>query len=81
MIVKKVTISNYVYSKNKGAAFSKPKSDNFLKQNSIDEIFIVDLNASACVLKTSIGAKNIGYRNLYSISTYPTYLYLKCRVV
>ncbi|MGV8981159.1 isochorismatase family cysteine hydrolase [Clostridium sp.] len=59
----KVNISsNYVYSKNKGDAFSNPEFADFLKQSSIDEIFIVGLDASDCVLKTSIGAKNRGYR-------------------
>ncbi|MBW9154320.1 isochorismatase family cysteine hydrolase [Clostridium estertheticum] len=55
-------ISNYIYSKNKGDAFSNLKLGDFLEQRSINEVFIVGLDASACVLKTSIGAKNRGYR-------------------
>ncbi|MGH4117869.1 isochorismatase family cysteine hydrolase [Clostridium sp.] len=55
-------ISNYIYSKNKGDAFSNLKLVNFLKQRSINEVFIVGLDASACVLKTSIGAKTRGYK-------------------
>lgn len=54
-------IDNYIYSKNKGDAFSNPKLDAFLKENHIDEVFITGLDASACVLKTSLGAKNKGY--------------------
>jgi len=55
-------ISNYIYSKNKGDAFSNLKLGNLLKQKSINEVFIVGLDASACVLKTSIGAKTRGYK-------------------
>lgn len=55
-------VNNYIYSKNKGNAFSNPKLDNFLKQNGINEVFIVGLDASACVYRTSIGAIDKGYK-------------------
>jgi len=55
-------ISNYIYSKNKGDAFSNLKLGDVFKQRDIDEVFIVGLDASACVLKTSIGAKTRGYK-------------------
>lgn len=55
-------VSDHIYSKNKGDAFSNSKLDDFLKRNHIDELFIVGLDASACVLKTSIGAKSRGYK-------------------
>lgn len=54
-------INNYIYSKNKGDAFSNAKLNRYLKENYIDEIFITGLDASACVLKTSLGAKKRGY--------------------
>jgi nicotinamidase-related amidase len=55
-------ISDNIYSKDKGDAFSNPNLDTFLKQNNINELFLVGLDASACVLKTSIGAKSRGYK-------------------
>lgn len=55
-------INNHIYSKNKGDAFSNPKLDSFLKQKGINKIFIVGLDASACVYKTSIGAISRGYK-------------------
>lgn len=54
-------INNYIFSKNKSDAFSNSRLDSFLKENYIDEIFITGLDASACVLKTSLGARNKGY--------------------
>ncbi|HAG42443.1 MAG TPA: hypothetical protein DCL31_02430, partial [Clostridium sp.] len=55
-------VSSIIYSKNKGNAFSNLELDSFLKENHIEEIFIVGLDASACVLKTSIGEKSKGYK-------------------
>lgn len=55
-------VNNYIYSKDKGNAFSNPKLDSFLKQNHINEVFIVGLDATACVYRTSIGAIDKGYK-------------------
>ncbi|QAA34884.1 cysteine hydrolase family protein [Clostridium manihotivorum] len=55
-------VSDNIYSKGKGDAFSNPNLDTFLKQNNINELFLVGLDASACVLKTSVGGKSRGYK-------------------
>jgi len=55
-------VNNYIYSKDKGNAFSNSKLDSFLKQNDINEVFIVGLDATACVYRTSIGAIEKGYK-------------------
>ena len=55
-------VNNYIFTKDKGDAFSNPKLDSFLRQNSIKEVFIVGLDAAACVYKTSIGAVYKGYK-------------------
>ncbi|MBW9149116.1 cysteine hydrolase [Clostridium sp. CM028] len=57
-------VNNYIYSKDKGNAFSNPKLDSFLKQNHINEVFIVGLDATACVYRTSIGAIDKGYKSI-----------------
>lgn len=55
-------INNFIFSKDKGNAFSNPKLDDFLKKNNISEIFIVGLDATACVYRTAIGAIKRGYK-------------------
>ena len=55
-------INNYIFSKDKGDALSNLKLDSFLKQNNINEVFMVGLDAAACVYKTSIGAIKRGYK-------------------
>ena len=55
-------VNNNIYSKDKGNAFSNSKLDSFLKQNHINEVFIVGLDATACVYRTSIGAIDKGYK-------------------
>jgi nicotinamidase-related amidase len=55
-------INNNIFSKDKGDALSNSKLDDFLKQNNINEIFIVGLDATACVYKTAIGAIKRGYK-------------------
>ena len=68
MIYKKYTLmfkySDNIYSKNKGNAFSNPNLDSFLKQKHINDVFIVGLDATACVYKTSIGAINKGHKEI-----------------
>ncbi len=57
-------INNHIFSKNKGNALSNPEVVNFLKKNNINKIFIVGLDASACIYKTSLGAIEMGYEVL-----------------
>jgi nicotinamidase-related amidase len=55
-------INSLVFSKDKGDALSNSKLCDFLKQNNTNEIFIVGLDATACIYKTAIGAISRGYK-------------------
>ncbi len=55
-------INSNIFSKDKGDALSNIELDNFLMQKKINEIFIVGLDAKACVYKTAIGAIKRGYK-------------------
>lgn len=55
-------INNYIYTKHKGNALSNPELDSFLKQNKIEDVYVVGLDASGCVYRTSRGAINKGYK-------------------
>lgn len=57
-------INNYIFSKDKGDALSNLELDGFLKRNNINELFMVGLDAAACVYKTSIGAISRGYKTV-----------------
>lgn len=55
-------VSENIYSKSKGNAFSNDNLDKDLKKNQINELYIVGLDAAACIYKTAIGSINKGYR-------------------
>lgn len=50
------------FSKPKGDAFSNKKLNEFLIENKIDELLITGIDGEYCVLHTSIGAINRGYK-------------------
>ena len=49
------------FIKHRGDSFSNPDLDSFLKKNSINEVFLVGLDAEQCVYNTALGAMNRGY--------------------
>lgn len=56
----KVVNSNF-FTKKIGDAFSNPELNDFLIENRVNQIYLVGLDASGCVLKTAEGALNRGY--------------------
>jgi len=50
------------FQKSQSDAFSNPKLDAFLRQNQVDEVVIVGLDAAYCINATALGALNRGYR-------------------
>ncbi|MBP2656502.1 MAG: hypothetical protein H6Q73_4071 [Firmicutes bacterium] len=55
-------VSENYFSKQRSDAFSNPQLEQFLAANQVDEIFIVGLDAAACVYKTALGAVNRNYK-------------------
>lgn len=56
-----LNLSNHIFSKTKGDAFSNPKLDEFLIKHQVNEVYIVGLDAEFCVHATATGALNRGY--------------------
>ncbi len=54
-------LSNHVFSKPKGDAFSNPHLDTFLIDHQVNELYLVGLDAEFCVHATAQGALNRGY--------------------
>lgn len=54
-------VSDAVFIKHEQDAFTSKKLAEYLKENRINTISIVGLDASACVYKTAAGARNRGY--------------------
>jgi nicotinamidase/pyrazinamidase len=60
---KRITImSNYCFAKSMPDAFSNPNLELFLKENQINELYLVGLDAGACVYFTAKGASKRGYK-------------------
>jgi len=50
------------FAKDRSDAFSNPELDAFLRQNQVDEVVLVGLDAAYCINATTRGALNRGYR-------------------
>jgi nicotinamidase/pyrazinamidase len=48
--------------KGRGDAFSNPELDAFLRDNQVNQLVVVGLDAAYCVKATTLGARNRGYR-------------------
>ena len=55
-------ISDHIFTKPKGDAFSNPQFESFLIENQINELYLAGLDAEFCVYHTAKGARNRGYR-------------------
>lgn len=55
-------VSNYIFKKYKGDAFTNPKLKEKLDELSIDEIEIVGIDGGGCVALTALGAIKEGYK-------------------
>lgn len=54
-------VSNNIFTKISGDAFTSPELNNFLKNNNAREIILVGLLAEKCIYHTAIGGKEKGY--------------------
>lgn len=54
-------ISNYVFTKYEGNAFSNPKLNVFLKEHNIECVEVVGVDGGGCVALTALGAIKEGY--------------------
>lgn len=54
-------VSENVFDKFVGDAFSNKKLDEFLKSNEVDEIEVIGVDGGACVAMTALGALKNGY--------------------
>ena len=55
-------VSNHIFTKPKGDAFSNPKFGAFLVENNINELYLTGLDAEFCVYHTAQGAICRGYK-------------------
>ncbi|MEG0593002.1 MAG: isochorismatase family cysteine hydrolase [Coprobacillus sp.] len=55
-------VSEYVFDKYTGDAFSNKRLSDFLEEHNIDEIEIVGVDGGGCVALTAIGASQLGYK-------------------
>jgi nicotinamidase-related amidase len=65
-------VSNYVFSKHSGDAFSNPELESFIRDSGITDIEIVGVDGGGCVSMTALGALKRGYKvtlNLPAIGT------------
>ena len=58
--VKKPTARTF--TKNRADTFSNPALDSYLRENQVDQLFLVGLDAAYCVNATTMGALNRGYK-------------------
>jgi nicotinamidase/pyrazinamidase len=54
-------LTDYVFTKSKGDAFSNPELDALLIEQQVSELYLVGLDAEYCVHNTAQGALNRGY--------------------
>ena len=54
-------VSENIFDKYVGDAFSNKKLDEFLKSNEVDEIEVIGVDGGACVAMTALGALKKGY--------------------
>lgn len=57
-------VSDYVFDKYAGDAFSNPKLNVFLKEKNIEEIEIIGVDGGGCVSLTAFGAVKHGYKTI-----------------
>jgi len=57
-----VMASEHYFSKSQADAFANAQLELYLVENQVNEVFIVGLDAVACVYKTALGALNRAYR-------------------
>lgn len=55
-------VSDNIFKKFKGDAFSNENLDKFLKENNINELELVGVDGGGCVAKTALGAIKQGYK-------------------
>ena len=54
-------VSDHIFTKPRGDAFSNPEFESFLIQNQINELYLTGIDAEFCVYHTAKGAINRGY--------------------
>ena len=54
-------VSEHVFTKYEGNAFSNPALDEFLKEQNIECVEVAGVDGGGCVALTALGAKKLGY--------------------
>lgn len=55
-------VSEHIFDKYKGDAFSNPELCEFLKANQVEEVEVIGVDGGGCVALTALGAVKHGYR-------------------
>lgn len=65
-------VSEYIFTKNEGNAFSNPKLGDFLKEHNIESVEVVGVDGGGCVALTALGALKEGYKVIVNESAIGT---------
>lgn len=69
-------VSDNIFTKHAGDAFTNPELKQFLDSRQIDTVEIIGIDGGACVVMTAVGAVNSGYKvivNTQAIATRPLF--------
>ena len=65
-------LSDYIFSKYSGDAFSNPEFSEFLKNNGIDTVELIGVDGGGCVALTALGACENNYKVILNTSAIGT---------
>ena len=65
-------VSEYIFTKYEGNAFSNPKLSEFLKEQNIECVEVVGVDGGGCVALTALGALKEGYKVIVNESAIGT---------
>ena len=65
-------VSEYIFTKYEGNAFSNPKLGDFLKEQNIESVEVVGVDGGGCVALTALGALKEGYKVIVNESAIGT---------
>lgn len=65
-------VSEYIFTKYEGNAFSNPKLNDFLKEQNIESVEVVGVDGGGCVALTALGALKEGYKVIVNESAIGT---------
>ncbi len=72
LVSKLNVVSEYIFTKYEGNAFSNPKLCDFLREHNIESVEVVGIDGGGCVALTALGALKEGYKVIVNESAIGT---------